>query len=84
MNDALRQINIVPPGNQKRAAFARLAEKRTNAILDRIRILGHLSNRSAYEYSEEDVRKVFGVIEDELRLTKARFLSGGRRRFRLE
>jgi hypothetical protein len=77
-------LSVIEPVSTKRAAFARLAENRTNTILDRIRILGHLSNRSAYEYSEEDVRKMFSAIEDELRLTKARFLSGGRRKFKLQ
>ena len=43
----------------KGEAFQRLAERRTNAILDRIRVLGNLSNPYAYEYSDEDVRLIF-------------------------
>ncbi len=73
-----------PAGMQrKRLNFKKLAERRTNAILERIRILGNLANRSAYEYSENDIRKVFGAIEQELRITKAKFLATGRREFRL-
>lgn len=51
----------------------RLAIKRTNAILERIRILGNCSNRSMYEYSEEEVNKVFAVIQKELLETRAKF-----------
>jgi hypothetical protein len=68
----------------KREAFKRLAERRTNAILDRIRVLGNLSNPYAYEYSDEDVRLIFGTIEQELKVTRLKFQSGRRREFKLE
>lgn len=70
-------------GRRKREAFKKLAERRTNAILDRIRILGNLANRSAYDYSENDIRRIFGAIEEELRGVKAKFRATGRRTFRL-
>ena len=69
---------------RKREAFKRLAEKRTNAALGRIRVIGNLANRSAYDYSDEDIRKIFNAIEQELRLTRARFQATGKRSFRLE
>jgi len=53
--------------------FKRLAEKRTTAVLDRLRILGNLSDRTNYSYSQEDVRKIFSSIESQLRGVKARF-----------
>jgi CHASE1-domain containing sensor protein len=84
MTLAKEKITIIDRQSAKRAAFKRLAEKRTNAILDRVRILGNLANRSAYEFTDEDVRKVFAAIEEELRITKAKFLASGRRRFRLD
>lgn len=68
---------------RKEENFRRLAERRTNAVLERLRILGNLSNRSAYAYSDEDVRKIFRAIERELRLTRAKFRSFDHRRFRL-
>src|SRR5438067_8916115 len=68
----------------KRDAFKRLAEKRTNAILDRIRILGNCANPYAYEYSEEDVRLIFAAIEQEIRLAKTKFANHRRRQFKLE
>lgn len=69
---------------QKRDAFRRLAEKRTNAVLDKIRVLSNCANPYAYEYSEEDVKKIFGAIERELRLAKLKFENHQKRQFRLE
>jgi len=53
--------------------FKRLAEKRTNAIINKIRLLGNCSNRSSYDYREKQVAKIFSTIERELREAKARF-----------
>lgn len=63
--------------------FRRIAAKRTNEILEKIRILGNCSNRSSYEYTEEEVSKIFSEIEGQLKLTKARFLAEKRETFRL-
>lgn len=67
----------------KAEAFKRLAEKRTNGVLERLRVLGNLSNPHAYEYSDEDIRAVFGAIEREVRVTKAKFEDRRRRQFTL-
>ena len=67
----------------KNEAFRRLAERRTNAVLDRIRVLGNLSNPYAYEYTEEDVRAIFSAIEQELKLTRAKFQNQRKREFKL-
>jgi hypothetical protein len=63
--------------------FKRVAAKRTNEILEKIRILGNCSNKSSYEYTEDEVNRIFSEIDKQLKLTKARFLSGKRERFRL-
>jgi len=63
--------------------FKRIAAKRTNDILEKIRILGNCSNKSSYEYTEEEVNKIFSEIEKYLKLTRARFLAVKRERFRL-
>lgn len=69
---------------QKREAFRKLAEKRTNAVLDKVRILGNLANRSAYDYSDADIRKIFGAIRKELRLTETTFQTAQPREFKLD
>ena len=67
----------------KRDAFQRLAEARTNAVLERIRVLGNCANPYAYEYTDDDVRRIFGAIDRELKTTKAKFSSQRRSEFRL-
>jgi hypothetical protein len=68
----------------KRDAFRRLAERRTNAILERIRVLGNLSNPYAYEYSDEDVRQIFAAIDQELKVARSKFQNVKRRAFKLK
>jgi hypothetical protein len=77
--------NPVDRPRDKRGAFIRLAERRTTAILSRIRILSNLANRSVYEYTEADIEQIFAAIERELDLARAKFTAGSRRRpdFRL-
>lgn len=59
----------------KREKFVRIAESRTNKIINMIDLLGNCSNRSTYEYSEEDINKIFGRLEKELKNAKQRFTS---------
>jgi hypothetical protein len=61
-------------GETKNSAFRRLAGNRTNNAIRNIRLLGNLSDRHNYSYSEEDFKRIFGIIENELKLTKSRFL----------
>lgn len=58
----------------KRDRFIRLAEARTNKILEMMRLLGNCSSKANYEYTDEDVRKIFGALEKELKNTKNKFL----------
>jgi len=53
--------------------FRRVATRRTNNILRQIQVLGNCSNKSSYSYNEEDIKKIFSVIEGELRAVKAIF-----------
>jgi len=57
----------------KRERFIRIAENRTNKIIDMLRLLGNCSNPANYDYTKEDVRKIFTTIEDELKSAKSKF-----------
>lgn len=57
----------------KSLRFKRVAENRTNKIIDQIRLLGNCANTSNYEYTEEEVRKIFLAIENELKNTKMKY-----------
>ena len=58
----------------KRDRFVRLVEARTNKILNMLQLLGNCANTNNYEYTEEDVKKIFAVLEKELKNTKSKFL----------
>lgn len=60
-------------GETKREKFVRLAEARTNKIIDMLQLLGNCSNSSAYEYSQEDVDKIFSAIEFEAKEARKKF-----------
>ncbi len=61
---------------EKREKFVRLAEQRVNRALREIRLIGNLSNRSAYSSTEEDVKKIFRVLQKELDAARGRFGEG--------
>lgn len=60
----------------KRERFVRLAEGRVNRSVKDIRLIGNLSNRSAYSYTDEDIKKIFRALQRELELARARFGGG--------
>jgi len=68
----------------KREKFIRLANKRTNNVLETLRVLGNLSNQRVYEYEQTDVRRIFKAIDDELKRIKAQFELKSTREFQLE
>lgn len=57
----------------KREKFVRLAEARTNKIIDMVRLLGNCANKSNYDYTDADIQKIFSTIEKELKNTKTKF-----------
>ena len=57
----------------KREKFVRIAEARTNKIINMIQLLGNCSNQSLYEYSQMDVNKIFNTIQTELDEAKKRY-----------
>lgn len=61
--------------DDKKERFVRIAERRTNNILEQLRLLGNCSNKNNYSYTEEDVKKIFSVIEGELKEVKMKFNS---------
>ena len=63
--------------------FKRVAEARTNAVLEKIRILGNLSNRQMYGYSENDINKIFLAINKQVKEVRAKFNSYKQDKFKL-
>ena len=68
----------------KKDKFVRLAENRTNKVLEMIRLIGNLSNKAVYEYTDSDIEKIFKAIEMETALAKKQFTDfGGSEKFKL-
>ena len=57
----------------KREKFVRIAEARTNKILNMIQLLGNCSNQKQYEYTQKDVNKIFNAIQTEVDEAKKRY-----------
>jgi len=58
---------------EKRERFKKLAVYRTNEVLKRLKVLGNCANRSAYDYNEEEVKKIFEAVERKVKEVKAKF-----------
>lgn len=72
---------------KNRERFVRLAESRVNNALNTIRLIGNLSNRGNYVYSDKDVQRIFSALDNELKAARGRFGKGdgcGASLFKLE
>lgn len=61
----------------KRQKFVDLAEARVNKALKDIQLIGNLSNKAAYEFTDADLKKIFGSLQKALDAAKAKFTKGG-------
>ena len=57
----------------KRDKFVRLAEARTNKIIDMLLLLSNCSNSNVYDYTQQDVDKIFNAIDAEVKEAKKKF-----------
>ena len=58
---------------EKRSRFKRLASSRTNNVLQTLKVLGNCSNRSMYDYSDDEIKRIFSEIDTVVKETKAKF-----------
>lgn len=71
----------------KRAKFVELANQRVSKAIDQIRLVGNLSNRAAYEFTDDDVKKIVKALQKAVESARARFTdsgSGNDQSFRIE
>ena len=62
---------------QKREKFVELAERRTRNAIKAIRVIAKLGNRSAYDFTELDVKKIAAALTKEVEALRVRMLSTG-------
>lgn len=58
----------------KRSNFKRISENRVSKILALLSQLTNLSNSSYYEYTDEEIEKIFAAIEGETKKAKEKLL----------
>lgn len=56
--------------NNKRDNFKRISENRVSKILVLLSQLTNLTNTSFYEYTDEDIKKIFDTLEEETKKAK--------------
>jgi len=61
----------------RKKKFVNLAEKRVNKAIKAVNLVGNLSNRSNYSYTEQDVRKIYAALKKAVDEMKVRFDSKG-------
>ncbi|MBL0306395.1 MAG: hypothetical protein IPQ25_10260 [Chitinophagaceae bacterium] len=58
--------------------FKNVAGRRVQKVLDDIESLSKCANRSTYEYSDEEVRKMLKAINEKVNLLKAAFTASSK------
>jgi hypothetical protein len=59
--------------DEKRDKFVRLAEGRTRTALDAIRKISNLSNRRAYEFDDQDIKKITKALREAISELERKF-----------
>ena len=57
----------------KHKNFKRIAEARTEKVLDMLDLIGNLSNTSFYEYDDKEIKAIFEAIQKSVDENKKKF-----------
>jgi len=57
----------------RRQRFENVASRRVQKILEQLDSLANCSNKGNYEYTEEDVRKIYSAIKEKVKSTEIMF-----------
>lgn len=66
----------------RHSRFKRLAEARTEKVLGMLDLIGNLSNKSFYEYSENEIKAIFDAIEKATKENKDKFIKSKKKKRR--
>ena len=78
-----RQMAPHQPRKTPRERFVKLAPKRTQAVIDKLKLLARCGNRVTYRYEGHEIDQIFKALDDELQRTKAQFQRKDAREFQL-
>lgn len=57
--------------------FRRLAQKRVTAVMKKLEVLSNLSNKSQYEWTDDEIERAFEAIRDKMQKAKSTFVVKG-------
>ena len=60
-------------GETKEQRFKRIAEKRVQRVLDSLRSLSQTSNKRMYQWSDQQMKKIWAAIDEELKRCRTSF-----------
>lgn len=63
----------------KKERFIRIAESRTNKIIEMIRLLANCANKSNYDYDEKEINYIFSTLKRELNDAQEKFNSNNKK-----
>ena len=70
-------------GETKEERFKRVVQKRVQNVLDGLRRLSQCSNKRMYQWNDEQLNKIWSVIDKELKACKEDFKNAEPEQFRL-
>ena len=73
MENVTENIPAAKAGETKAEKFIRLGEYRINKAMDAIGRIENLANRSAYDYTPEQMEAMFSVLESKVAEVKVKF-----------
>ena len=73
MENVIENTSAEKAAETKAEKFIRLGEYRMNKVIDAIGRIENLANRSAYDYTPEQVEAMFSVLESKVAEVKAKF-----------
>lgn len=65
--------------SNKRQKFIALANARVNRALKELQLIGNLSNKRSYSYTEKDTKQILRALEGELDKLREKLKSGSDR-----
>jgi len=67
----------------KEVKFQRLANQRVNSAINQIRLVGNLSNKALYSYSDSDRRKIIKALNEAVKDCELRLKGHEKKDFKL-
>lgn len=68
-----KKKNINNAKETREERFKRIASRRVEEILNKIRLLRNCSSKSAYSYTDEQISKIFSTLNSELKSAREAF-----------